>query len=102
MKIKKAILALLLLPLIVLSSTSSNAANQKGSPFRFRLPKKGDQFIYKGIVKWEIDHKEGQKEVIRRVEVVDVVTRGNYLIAKINGFPDDLVGFFDFKHSDNK
>lgn len=95
MEIKKPIRKLLLLSLILLSATSINSANQKNL-FRFQLPRKGDQFIYKGIVKWGVDTNPRQKEMIWTVEVVDVITGGSYHIAKLNGFPDDLIGFYDF------
>ena len=106
MAAKTPIRKLLLLSLILLSATSINSANQNSASqknvFRFQLPRQGDQFIYKGIVKWGVDANPRQKEVIWPVEVVDVITRGRYHIAKLKGFPDDLVGFYDFDEEDPK
>jgi hypothetical protein len=99
MTIKKPTMTLLLLSLILLSATSINSANQKNL-FRLQLPRQGDQFIYKGIVKWGADPNPRQKGMIWPVDVVDVITRGSYHIAKLSGFPDDLVGFYDFDKED--
>lgn len=101
MKSQKLILKLLLLSLILSSATSIDAVNKKRT-FHFQLPKKGDQFFYKGVVKWEVATEPRQKEVIWTVDVVDVMTRRNYFVAEIKGFPSDLMGFGDFGEDDPK
>ena len=101
MKITKPSLTILLLSLIILSATSIDSANQKNR-FDLQLPSQGDQFIYKGIVKWGEDPNPRQKEVTWPVEVVEVMTRGSYHIAKLSGFPDDLIGFYDFDTEEPK
>lgn len=100
MNIKKLILASLLLCFVVhFLAKSSNVAKKRRSS-HFQLPKKGDQFIYKGIVKWEVANEPRQKEVSWPVEVVRVKSHRNYFIAEIKGFPSDLMGFDETDGSD--
>jgi hypothetical protein len=82
---------LILKVLIFLSATSSCGANIDRTSL-FRVPRKGDQFIYRGILTWKVLHKPRQKEMTWVVEVVDVIRRGNYYIAELKGFPSDLMG----------
>jgi len=58
---------------------------------------KGTKWVYKGVVKWQVENKVMEKNISWSMEVIDSFQTNDILIAKIKGHPDDMAWYKEGK-----